>query len=86
VHQFSSKSDNNNRLQAFVYFQDDGSGKLGKWLHASAFYVFGKKATLCVSPIAIVDDGHRRRDKMYNAQYLANDITFLPQFSQPPCG
>jgi hypothetical protein len=39
-------------------------------------------ATLCVSPIAIVDDGRfRRRDKMYNAEYLANYVTFLQNFS-----
>jgi hypothetical protein len=37
---------------------------------------FRENATLCVFPNAIVDDG-RRRDKMYNAENLANYITFL---------
>jgi len=41
-------------------------------------YVFRGNATLCVSPIAIVRVGRRRRrDKMFSAQYVANDITFL---------
>jgi hypothetical protein len=38
-------------------------------------------ATLCVSPIAIVHDGCRRfrrlREKMFNVDYVANNIVFL---------
>jgi hypothetical protein len=43
-------------------------------------YVFRGNATLCVFPIAIVHDGRRfrrRRDKMYDADYLASTITFI---------
>jgi hypothetical protein len=40
---------------------------------------FRGNATLCVFPIAIADDG-RRRDKMFNAEYLANIILFLQSF------
>jgi hypothetical protein len=41
--------------------------------------LLGGNATLCVSPIAIVDDV-RRRDKMFNAKYLANYITYLQKY------
>jgi hypothetical protein len=48
-------------------------------------------ATLCVSPIAIVDDGRRRfrrfrrrrrrrRDKMFNGEYLENNFIFTRNF------
>jgi hypothetical protein len=39
-------------------------------------WVFRGNATLCVSSVAIVHDG-RRRDKMFNAEYLANNVTIL---------
>ena len=44
--------------------------------------IFRGNATLCVSPIAIVRVGRRRRrrDKMFSAKYVANDITFLQNY------
>jgi hypothetical protein len=45
---------------------------------------FRENATLYVSPFAIVRDDRRyfrfRRDKMFNARYLANDTTFSRNF------
>jgi hypothetical protein len=52
--------------------------------------IFRENATLCVSPFAIVDDGcrrfRRRREKMFNADYLANSIKFLRNFLQASFG
>jgi hypothetical protein len=45
------------------------------------FFLSMGNATMCVSPTAIFDNDRRRRDKMFNAEFLANNITFPQNFS-----